>query len=322
MDRPELADFLRRSRGRLQPKDVGLIEGPRRRTPGLRREEVAQLVGMSADYYMRLEQARSPQPSTQLLAALARAVRLNDDERDHLYLLAGHRPPAARRAGNEVRPGLLFLLDRLQDTPAQILNDIGDVLAQNVLAEALFGCVCSISEGERNIVWRWFTDPTRRLAYPAEEREHYSRRHVADLRDAVTRRNNDAASTELVARLSAASGEFSRLWKLHEVGLRRNSVLRLLHPDLGPLQYDCEMLLTPADDQRLLIFTAMPGSDYTDRLHLLDLPGHPRPAGFGRIERVDDPARQGSAECRDDKSGGGKQEEQRRQPVAGGSSLE
>jgi transcriptional regulator with XRE-family HTH domain len=100
MDRPELADFLRRSRERLRPQEVGLSAGPRRRTPGLRREEVALLAGMSADYLMRLEQARSSQPSTQILGALAHALRLNDDERDHLYVLAGHRPPAGRLAGN------------------------------------------------------------------------------------------------------------------------------------------------------------------------------------------------------------------------------
>src|SRR5690349_13427458 len=104
MNRRDLADFLRRSRERLRPRDVGLAEGPRRRTPGLRREEVSQLAGMSADYYMRLEQARSPQPSTQLLAALARALRLTADERDHLYVLAGHRPPAGPFAGAHVRP--------------------------------------------------------------------------------------------------------------------------------------------------------------------------------------------------------------------------
>src|ERR687888_907041 len=123
MDRPELADFLRRCRERLRPHEVGLAAGPRRRTPGLRREEVSQLAGMSADYLMRLEQARGPQPSTQLLGALARALRLNDDERDHLYLLAGHRPPAGRLAGNHVRPGLLYLLDQLATVPAQVLTD-------------------------------------------------------------------------------------------------------------------------------------------------------------------------------------------------------
>src|SRR5581483_6132666 len=134
MNRADLADFLRRSRQRLRPQEVGLPTGPRRRTPGLRREEVAQLAGMSADYYMRLEQARSPQPSTQILASLTRGLRLSEDERDHLYLLAGHRPPAGRHADDHVRPGLLYLLDQLEKTPAHIMNDIGDLLARNTMA--------------------------------------------------------------------------------------------------------------------------------------------------------------------------------------------
>ncbi|SDY42970.1 Helix-turn-helix domain-containing protein [Amycolatopsis xylanica] len=273
MNRRDLADFLRRSRERLRPVDVGLSPGPRRRTPGLRREEVALLAGMSTDYYMRLEQARSPQPSTQLLGSMARALRLNDDERDHLYLLAGHRPPAGRQAGDHVRPGLQFLLDRLSDTPAQILSDLGDVLAQNALAEALFGTVCTTRPKDRNIFWRWFTDPVLRAAYPAEEHEYYSRQHVADLRAAVARRVDDPAAAELVQRLHAASPEFTRLWELHEVGMRRKGRLHVKHPTIGLLELDCEILLTPSEDQRLEVFTAPPGTSFGEYLDLLRVVG-------------------------------------------------
>lgn len=269
MDRRELADFLRRSRQRLRPHEVGLASGPRRRTPGLRREEVSQLAGMSADYLMRLEQARSPQPSAQILAALARALRLTQDEHDHIYLLAGHRPPAGPLAGHHVRPGLLYLLDRLEETPAQLLGDLGDVLAQNTMAQALFGCVCTVEEPDRNIVWRWFTDPFVREAYPADEHDHHGRRHVADLRAAVARRGNDEAAAALVQRLREASEDFSALWELHEVAVLRNSRMRILHPAIGPIEFDCEALLTPAEDQRLLIFTPPPGSATTQALELL-----------------------------------------------------
>jgi transcriptional regulator with XRE-family HTH domain len=273
MDRHELADFLRRSRERLRPQEVGLAAGPRRRTPGLRREEVALLAGMSADYLMRLEQARSPQPSTQLLAALARALRLDDDERDHLYLLAGHRPPAGRLAGNHVRPGLLYLLDQLTTVPAQILSDLGDVLAQNAMAEALFGSVCAVvrhdHDRDHNILWRWFNDPVLRAAYPADEHDHYSRVHVADLRAAVARRGNDAASTALVNRLRASSTEFATLWDQHEVAVRRRSRIRVQHPTIGPIELDYETLLTPSEDQQLLVFTAPPGTASVDYLELL-----------------------------------------------------
>ncbi|GAA2083011.1 helix-turn-helix transcriptional regulator [Kitasatospora saccharophila] len=269
MDRTGLADFLRRSRERLRPQDAGLPDGPRRRTPGLRREELAQLAGVSADYVVRLEQGRSSQPSPQLLAALARALRLSTDERDHLHLLAGHRPPEGPTAGPHVRPALRYLLDRLGDTPAQLLTDLGDLLAQNALAEALFGCVCKVAEPDRNIVWRWFTDPAVREAYPAEERDPLGRLHVAELRAAATRRGFDPPTRALLDRLTAASPEFTALWQRHEVAVRRTSRLRVLHPAVGPIEFDYELLQTQAADQRLRLFTPPPDSTDPGPLELL-----------------------------------------------------
>ncbi|MET8971205.1 helix-turn-helix transcriptional regulator [Streptomyces hydrogenans] len=273
IDRRELADFLRRRRERVTPKDVGLPAGARRRTPGLRREEVAQLAGMSADYYIRLEQARGPQPSPPMLAALARALRLDADERDHLHLLAGHRPPAGAVAGEHVAPGLLHLLDQLPTTPAQILSDLGDVLAQNAPARALLGGVCTVSEHGRNVVWRWFADPAARTAYPPEEHAYYSRLHVADLRAAYGRRGGDPASTRLVRRLEAASEEFAGLWAEHEVAVRRHSRMRVEHPLIGPVDLDCQVLLAPEGEQRLVFLTPPPGTDTADRLALLTVVG-------------------------------------------------
>jgi transcriptional regulator with XRE-family HTH domain len=268
--REDLADFLRRSRERLAPREVGLVEGPRRRTPGLRREEVAVLAGMSADYYMRLEQARSPQPSVQLLAALARALRLTTDERDHLYLLAGHRPPEGARAGEHLRPGLLYVLDRLDGVPVQVLSDLGDLLTQNDLAQALFGCVCTVAREDRNVVLRWFTEPAVRDHFAADEHVQHGRELVADLRAAVARRGDDEVSRALVTRLRAASPEFAELWDRHEVAVRRSHPYRLEHPELGRIEFDCEVLATPAVDQRLRIFTPPPGgSDALDVLRVL-----------------------------------------------------
>lgn len=270
LKRPDLADFLRRSRERLTPRDVGLVEGPRRRTPGLRREEVAVLAGMSADYYMRLEQARGPQPSVQVLGALAGALRLTEDERDHLYVLAGHRPPEGGRAGEYLRPGLRYLLDRLDGVPVQVVSDLGDLLAQNDLALALFGCVCTVAAEDRNIVVRWFTDPGVRGHFAAEEHEEQARQLVADLRAATARRGDDAASHSLVARLRSASPEFVALWDRHEVAVRRSHPYRLVHPDLGRIELDCEVLATPAVDQRLRIFTPPPGgTSVLDELRVL-----------------------------------------------------
>jgi transcriptional regulator with XRE-family HTH domain len=139
MQRDQLADFLRRRREAIRPAEVGIADGPRRRTSGLRREEVAMLAGMSVDYVVRLEQGRSSQPSTQLLGALARALRLSDDERDHLFHLAGHRPPPADGVARMARAGLVRMLDLLGDTPAMVLSDLGEVLAQNRTALLLTG---------------------------------------------------------------------------------------------------------------------------------------------------------------------------------------
>ncbi|MFD0686194.1 helix-turn-helix transcriptional regulator [Actinomadura fibrosa] len=271
LQRDDLADFLRRSRERLTPRDVGLAEGPRRRTPGLRREEVAMLAGMSADYYMRLEQARSPQPSAQMLAALTRALRLTPDERDHLYLLAGHRPPEDARAGEYLRPSMLYLLDRLDSVPVQVLSDLGDLLAQNDLAQALFGCVCTVAPEDRNIVLRWFTEPEVRSHFAPEEHEEHARQMVADLRAAVTRRGRDAASRALLTRLREAGDGFAALWDRHEVAVRRSHRYRFLHPELGGIEFDCELLATPAADQRLLVFTPPPGG--TEALDMLRVLG-------------------------------------------------
>ena len=139
MDKKEVAAFLRRRREMLRPRDVGLVEGPRRRTQGLRREEVAQLAGMSTDYYARLEQQRAPQPSVQITTALARALRLTLDERDHLFVLIGHNAPARFHRSEHVSPTLMRVLDRLDDSPALVKTDLVDTLAMNPLAIALLG---------------------------------------------------------------------------------------------------------------------------------------------------------------------------------------
>ncbi|MFJ3595694.1 helix-turn-helix transcriptional regulator [Streptomyces sp. NPDC090126] len=276
INRRELADFLRRRRAHVLPEDVGLTAGPRRRTPGLRREEVAHLAGMSADYYIRLEQARGPQPSVSLLASLARALRLTTDERDHLHVLAGHPPPTVHTDPGHVTPSLLHLLDQLPGTPAQVLNDLGDVLAQNAVAEALFSGVCSTSEHGRNVAWRWFTQPSVRAAFPPEEHDYYSRLHVADLRAAMTRRGNDAASARLHQRLSEASEEFRDLWELHEVAVRRHTRMRVLHETIGPVDLDCQVLLAPEGDHRLVLYTPPPGGEAAGRLALLRVIGTER----------------------------------------------
>jgi transcriptional regulator with XRE-family HTH domain len=273
MQRDELADFLRRRRLAIQPADVGLVEGPRRRTAGLRREEVALLAGMSTDYVVRLEQGRSAQPSGQMLTALARALRLGDDERDHLFHLAGHRPPPSRGAEAHARAGLLRMLDLLGGTPATILSDLGETLAQNRMSMLLLGDQASIRGDCRFHAYRWFTDPETRAKHPDDEIEHHSRVIVADLRATAARRHGDADVERLVRRLRAASPDFAARWEEHEVKVRRGDRKRIVHPQLGIVHVDCETLVTPDQSQLLLVLTPTPGTDAAEKLELLSVIG-------------------------------------------------
>ncbi|MFG1610990.1 helix-turn-helix transcriptional regulator [Actinoplanes sp. NPDC049265] len=255
MQREQLADFLRRRREAIRPAEVGLAGGSRRRTTGLRREEVAMLAGMSVDYVVRLEQGRSSQPSTQLLGALARALRLSDDERDHLFHLAGHQPPPAEGVARLARAGLVRLLDRLGDTPALVFSDLGQVLAQNRASTLLGGDLTSFTGDRRYLTWRWFAEPGTRAVHPPGEHERHARELVSDLRATAGRRPGDPVVTGLIDRLKAASDEFRRRWDEHEVGVRRADRKTLVHPRVGPLLMDCETLMTPDQGQQLLVLT-------------------------------------------------------------------
>jgi transcriptional regulator with XRE-family HTH domain len=272
MQRDQLADFLRRRREAIRPAEVGITDGPRRRTAGLRREEVAMLAGMSVDYVVRLEQGRSSQPSIQLLGALARALRLSEDERDHLFHLAGHRPPPADGVARLARAGLMRMLDLLGDTPALVLSDLGEVLAQNRTAVLLTGDHTGISGDRRYVVHRWFTDPAARAVCPPEEQEDHARQLVADLRAVAGRRSGDPTVTGLVDRLQAASADFRRLWAEHEVAVRRADRKTFLCPRVGRLLMDCETLVTPDQGQQLLVLTPA-DAEARERLELLRVLG-------------------------------------------------
>lgn len=272
MDRDGLADFLRRRREALQPGDVGLTAGARRRTRGLRREEVAGLAHMSTDFYARLEQRRGSRPSEQTTAALARALRLTPEERDHLFGLAGHTAPPRAFRTDHASPGLLRVLDRL-DTPAQIVSDLGVTLSQNPLAEALVGVQTRYTGPRRSIVYRWFTDPNERRIHPESDHPRHSRIHVASLRAVHGRAGDDPEARELVDRLLRESHEFAALWERHEVASRAGTLKRFVHPLIGQLTLDCQILTAENLTERLVVFTASPGSQDADRLSLLSVIG-------------------------------------------------
>ncbi|RKR75624.1 helix-turn-helix transcriptional regulator [Frondihabitans australicus] len=274
MDRAQLADFLRRRREALQPSDVGLGDGARRRTPGLRREEVAMLAGMSVDYVSRLEQQRATQPSEQMLTALTRALRLTLDERDHLYRLAGHNPPDRQGMTDLVHPTLLRILDRLHDTPAMVIDDLGTTLVQNPAAQALLGDDLRFEGLDRSQVHRWFTHPEGRDVYPPEDHDHQSRTQVAALRLAMGRRGaQDPRGRAIVDDLLRRSPEFRTLWELHDVAERVGEDKRIVHPELGLIEVTCQIMTPNDDSQRLLVFTATPGTPSAEKLDLLAVIG-------------------------------------------------
>ena len=273
MDRTALAEFLRHRREELRPGDVGLPAGARRRTRGLRREEVAALASMSTDYYTRLEQQRGPQPSEQMLTALARALRLTGDERDYLFRVAGHHAPAPVTAAAHVAPALLRVLDRLDDTPALILSNLGETLVQNRLARALFGDQEGHTGLARSEIYRWFTDPAERLRYPEDDRDRQSRAQVANLRAAYGSMGPKSRAGELVKALQKASPEFAGLWERHEVAKRFEDHKILLHPELGEIEVDCQVLFTEDQSQALLVLTAPPRTEGWEKLQLLAVLG-------------------------------------------------
>lgn len=285
MHRDALADFLRRRREELRPQDVGLPAGARRRTPGLRREEVAALAVMSTDYYTRLEQRRGPQPSEQMLSSIARALRLTTGERDYLFRVAGHNAPNSGMSATHVAPALLRVLDRLEDTPALILSNLGETLVQNRVAEALFGDRSGYTGLARSEVYRWFTDPSERLHYPEEDRDRQSRAQVANLRAAYGSLGAKSRAGDIVRALQGESAEFADLWERHEVAQRFADHKTLLHPELGAIEVDCQVLFTEDQSQALLVLTAPPRTEGYEKLQMLAVLGQERFAATEETER-------------------------------------
>lgn len=273
IDRAGLADFLRRRRMLLQPEDVGLPRGVRRRTEGLRREEVAALAHMSADYYARLERGNGPQPSEQMVAAIAQGLHLTVAERDHLFRLAGHTAPARGATSDHISPGLLRILDRLQDTPAEIVTELGETLRQSPMGVALTGDAGRFTGPARSLGYRWFTDPAAGAPYPPGERSQLSRVYVAGLREIATLRGPGSRAAQLAELLRADSAEFRALWDAHVVGARPPTLKRFAHPQVGLLHLECQTLLDPDQSHRLLVYTAQPGSESYEKLRLLSVIG-------------------------------------------------
>lgn len=278
IDRTGLAEFLRLRRESLQPEDVGLPRGRRRRTSGLRREEVAVLCHMSTDYYSRLEQERGPHPSEQMVASIAQGLHLSLDERDHLFRLAGHQPPPRGELSEHVGPGLLRIFDRLGDTPAEVVTELGETLRQTAPAVALTGDASRYTGPARSLGYRWFTDPETRRLYAEEDHAFLGRMFASGLREMVTLRGPGSRAAGLAELLLTESPSFREVWDAHEVGIRPRETKRFEHPEVGRLEVQCQTLRDPDQSHLLLVYTATPGTESHEKLRLLSVLGAAAPA--------------------------------------------
>ncbi|MET7977278.1 transcriptional regulator [Streptomyces mirabilis] len=223
-----------------------------------------------------VERGRGPQPSGQMITAIARGLRLTLDERDHLFVLAGHNAPARTTRDDHVNAGMMRILDRLEDTPAQVVTATGETIVQTPLAVALLGDQTRFTGLARSIIYRWFTDPNERTNYVSEDHPTHSRVYVAQLRTVASREGRGSHAAALADRLCAESSEFAQLWAQHEVGISYTNRKRILHPQVGMISLHCQTLVDPNQAQSLLVFTAIPGTEDHDKLRLLSVIGSQR----------------------------------------------
>lgn len=273
MDKRELGAFLRTRRERVRPEHVGLVSGTRRRTPGLRREEIAVLAHISTEYYARLEQGRAPRPSSEVLAGIAGALALTDAESEHLHRLAGTARAGSALHNREVRPSILALLERVPQTAAFVMSAAFEVLAWNDLAAALMEDFGEADSLGRNLARRAFLSPqpVDGALYGIDDAAEF-RRHVArELRASLTRYPADPTIVGLVDDLLEGSTEFAHLWEKHDVHSAPMLTKTFRHPSVGPITVDCDSLAIADRDQHLVMYTAPLGSRDADALALLGL---------------------------------------------------
>jgi transcriptional regulator with XRE-family HTH domain len=270
VDSWEFGQAVRRWRDRLAPEKVGVPTGHRRRAAGLRREELAGLAGISVDYLSRLEQGRATSPSAPVVESLARALRLSDVERKHLFRLAGLAPPGLDVVSSRLAPSLQRLLDRLASTPVVVYDAAGYLILANAPYNALMGDTTAWRGLERNNVWRQLVGPGTRAMHSPQEREELQAALVADLRLTAARYRSDRRVKELVRELRAQSPRFVQLWESADLPPARDRSRHKIinHPAVGHITLDCDTLIDANDDLRITIYTAEPGTDDADRLAL------------------------------------------------------
>jgi transcriptional regulator with XRE-family HTH domain len=269
METWEFGRMLRRRRDRVAPESVGLSPGGRRRATGLRREELAALTGISADYLTRLEQGRATSPSAQVVEALARALRLSDADRELLFRLAGLAAPGVDVVPARISPSVQRLLDRFSNTPLAVYDATMTLIEANAPYEALMG-VSSRDRGiERNAIWRNLVGPGTRTVMTAAEKAAFEAGIVAELRMTAARYPADRSLKRLVRELSTLSPRFVELWE-GDTTPRHDPARRKVieHPAVGLITLDCDTLVVGGDDLRVMIYTAEPGTEDAERLSL------------------------------------------------------
>lgn len=268
-NRALLGQFLRRHREDLTPEAAGLPARRAGRTPGLRREEVAELAKVSTTYYERLEQGRGPRPSAPVLGGIAEALRLDADERAHLFRLAGHTAPARGSSVPEpVDPGLAYLLEAVAETtPAFITDELGTVLAQNWLNLTLFGHFAGRPGLDANLIWRWFTSPAwRDRLDPPHQQEQTGFAYVADLRAVIAAHGHGRPAADLVDRLRRTSAEFRAMWERQAVAMLHCST-KVVHDErVGRIDLDCSIVVSASGRQRMLLLQPVAGTPSADRI--------------------------------------------------------
>lgn len=275
MESGELGRALRRWRDRVPPTAAGVPVGGRRRAPGLRREELAGLVGISADYLTRLEQGRATSPSVQVVEALARGLRLSDDERDVLFRLAGLAAPGPGIVPSRITPSVQRLLDLLGDHPVAVFDATWTLVVANPAYDALMGETSAWRGIARNAVWRNLVGGGGRVVHTPAELADLQAGQVADLRLTASRYPGDPRLRRLVAELTAASPRFAELWSSGAVGAGPGTAKRKIvdHPAVGRIALDCDVLLVATDDVRIMLYSAVPGTDDAARLALATVLG-------------------------------------------------
>ncbi|MFJ4844160.1 MULTISPECIES: helix-turn-helix transcriptional regulator [unclassified Streptomyces] len=269
----EFGRAVRRWRDQVSPEAAGLPAGGHRRAAGLRREELAQLAGISVDYVTRLEQGRASNPSAQVVEAMARALRLSPTERGHLFELAGLAPPGPETVPAYITPSVHRLLDRMTGTPVAVYDASWTLLQYNPPYAALMGDPSGWRGNDRNGVWRHFLGAGSRARLTPEELEAFETAVVSDLRAAAARYPSDQRLRRMITELRAGSERFSARWDSGAIGRHEAARKTIDHPGVGAVRLDCDVLTVAGSDLRIMVYTAEPGTEDAERLSLLTVLG-------------------------------------------------